>query len=93
VRLVKRIREARRLEGSSRSMRGTVERHISSIFAELGHNEHPNTHRRVATVLVDLAPRPVEMPTARAQSGPSGLTSPGPASSVAACLPCPSTVI
>jgi hypothetical protein len=31
-----------------------VERHISSIFAKLGHNEHPNTHRRVAAVLVDL---------------------------------------
>ena len=31
--------------GSSRSMQRTVERHISSIFAKLGHNEPPNTHR------------------------------------------------
>jgi hypothetical protein len=30
-----------------------VERHISSIFAKLGHNEHP-TKRRVAGVLGDL---------------------------------------
>jgi hypothetical protein len=28
-----------------------VEKHISSIFAKLGHNEQPNTHRRVAAVL------------------------------------------
>jgi DNA-binding NarL/FixJ family response regulator len=28
-----------------------VEKHISSIFAKLGHNEQPNTHRRGAAVL------------------------------------------
>jgi hypothetical protein len=31
-----------------------VEWHISSIFAKLGYNEHPTTHRRVAAVLDDL---------------------------------------
>ena len=29
----------------------------SSIFAKLGHNEHPATHRRVAAVLDDLRRR------------------------------------
>jgi hypothetical protein len=29
-------------------------RDISSIFAKLGHNEHPATHRRLAAVLNDL---------------------------------------
>ena len=35
-----------------------VERYISSIFAKLGHNEHPATHRRVAAVLDDLGAAP-----------------------------------
>jgi len=35
-----------------------VEKHISSIFAKLGHNEHPNTHRRVAAVLDYLGAAP-----------------------------------
>jgi DNA-binding NarL/FixJ family response regulator len=35
-----------------------VEKHISSIFAKLGHNEHRNTHRRVAAVLDYLSAAP-----------------------------------
>lgn len=31
-----------------------IEKHISSIFAKLGHDEQPNTHRRVAAVLAYL---------------------------------------
>jgi DNA-binding NarL/FixJ family response regulator len=31
-----------------------VEKHISAIFAKLGHDEQPNTHRRVAAVLAYL---------------------------------------
>jgi DNA-binding NarL/FixJ family response regulator len=35
-----------------------VEKHISAIFAKLGHNESPGTHRRVAAVLDYLAAAP-----------------------------------
>ncbi|MEV0459591.1 response regulator transcription factor [Catellatospora methionotrophica] len=31
-----------------------IEKHVSAIFAKLGHDEQPNTHRRVAAVLAYL---------------------------------------
>ena len=79
--------------GGAAAQCGGRREHISSIFAKLGHNEPPNTHRRVAAVLDYLGAASHRDADRAAQSSPSRWTSPGPASSVAACLPCPSTVI